>query len=116
MDNGLREIYVNTAVNDGSTIAELMECFLQEQVTNNKFPLLSSRVWYFKNDEGGINAMCKIVEDYANDVANEREMISIKKLFNNGCALDVVIDSFANISEDVIRKIYEEVAGTKTLA
>lgn len=51
VDNGLKEIYVNTAVNDGSTIAELMECFMQEQVNNKKFPLLSSRVWYYKNEE-----------------------------------------------------------------
>lgn len=72
VDNGLKEIYVNTAVNDGSTIAELMECFLQEQVNNKKFPLLSNRVWYFKNDEGGISTMCKIVEDYAKEAAEKK--------------------------------------------
>ena len=60
--------------------------------------------------------MCKLVEDYANNVAIEREMISIKKLFENGCALDVVIASFATISEEVIRKVYEEVAMNKTLS
>ncbi|MGN1156689.1 MAG: PD-(D/E)XK nuclease family transposase [Agathobacter sp.] len=112
VDNGLKEIYVNTAVNDGSTIAELMECFLQEQVTNNKFPLLSSRVWYFKNDEGGINAMCKIVEDY---VAEQNKDV-LKIMFENGGSLELAIKMFQNISEEVIRKIYEEVAGNKTLA
>ena len=89
VDNGLTEVYVNTAVNDGSTIAELMECFMQEQVNNKKFPLLSSRVWYYKNEEGGVNTMCKIVEDYANEVALE----NVKSLFENGCNLDVVITS-----------------------
>ena len=56
--------------------------------------------------------MCKIVEDYA----NESKLDNIKSLFENGCSLDVVIASFATISEEVIRKIYEEVTGTKTLA
>ena len=55
--------------------------------------------------------MCKIVEDYA----NESKLDNIRSLFENGCALDVVIASFATISEDVIRKIYQEVAETKTI-
>ena len=111
VDNGLTEVYVNTAVNDGSTIAELMECFLQEQVNNKKFPLLSSRVWYYKNEEGGVNAMCKIVEDYANEMMLE----SVKNLLENGCNLDMVIASFKSIPEELIRKLYEEVMGNKAL-
>lgn len=109
VDNGLTEIYVNTKIDDGSTIAELMKCFMQEQVNSKKFPLLSNRVWYFKNDEGGIRIMCKIVEDYANSVANERELISVKKLFINGGSLELAIATFDNISEEVIRKIHAEV-------
>ena len=112
VDNGLEEIYVNTAVNDGSTVAELMKCFLLEQVDNKKFPMLSNRVWYFKNDEGGINAMCKIVEDYANEISTE----NIRNLFDNGGSLELAIATFKNIKEDVIRKIYEEVNGAKRLA
>jgi len=113
VDNGLTEIYVNTAINDGSTIAELMECFMQEEVENKKFPLLSNRVWYFKNDEGGINSMCKIVEDYANEIEKERDLIKIKNLFKNGASLELVVTSFENTPEDVIRKIYEEVVMEK---
>lgn len=111
VDNGLKEIYVNTAVNDGSTIAELMECFMQEQVNNQKFPLLSSRVWYYKNEEGGMNTMCKIVEDYA----NEMMLDSIKVLFEKGCNLDMAIEAFKNIPEEIIRKLYDEVTGNKAL-
>ena len=111
VDNGLKEIYVNTAINDGSTIAELMECFLQEQVDNKKFPLLSNRVWYFKNDEGGINTMCKIVEDYV--VEQNKDVLKI--MFENGGSLELAIKMFQNISEEVIRKIYEDIVGAKKL-
>ena len=88
-----------------------MECFMQEQVDNKKFPLLSNRVWYYKNEEGGMNTMCKIVEDYA----NEMMLDSIKALFENGCNLDMAIASFKNIPEELIRKLYEEVMRNKAL-
>ena len=115
VDNGLAEVYVNTAINDGSTIAELMECFMQEQVENKKFPLLSSRVWYYKNEEKGVRTMCKIMEDYAKEKVDEAVLENAKNLFENGCSLDMVIASFKNISEEVIRKLYEEVIGAKSV-
>lgn len=105
IDNGVVEIYVNTAIDDGSTIAELMQCFLQEQVNNEKFPQLSRRVWYYKNDEGGKNTMCKIVDDYAQEVALE----NIKKLFLNGCSLDMVIASFENVPKEIIEEVYQKI-------
>lgn len=88
-----------------------MKCFLQEQVDNDKFPLLSNRVWYFKNDEGGIDAMCKIVEDYA----NEKSLAGIKNLFKNGCSLEIVVNSFPNIPKEIICEIYDK-ATKKTSA
>ena len=86
--------------------------FSYEQVDNKKFPLLSERVWYFKNDEGGIDVMCKIVEDYATEISKE----NVRNLFNNGGSLELAIATFKNVSEDVIRKIYKEIVKNKTLA
>lgn len=60
--------------------------------------------------------MCKIVDDYANEIADKRDVDNIKKLFNNGCSLEMVIASFTNLSEDIIKSIYDEVVGNKTLA
>ena len=68
-------------------------------------------VWYYKNEEGGLNTMCKIVEDYAKEMVLE----NVKNLFENGCNLDVVIASFKNIPEELIRKLYEEVVNKKVL-
>lgn len=116
VDNGLKEIYVNTAVNDGTTIAELMVCFLQEQVNNKKFPLLSARVGYFKNDEGGRKIMCKLVDDYAKEIADKRDIANIRNMFISKGSLELAIATFKNVSEDIIRKIYEEVTGVKPLA
>lgn len=64
VDNGLHEVYVNTEIDDGSKISELMQCFLQTDVNNKKFPKLSRRVYYFKHNEEGIKDMCAISEEF----------------------------------------------------
>lgn len=109
LDNGLVEIYVNTEINDGTEISELMECFLQEQVNHKKFPCLSQRMHYFKNDEKGEQGMCDIVEQYA----IKKSMEGIRNLFKNGVSMEQVLASFTSLSEEVITQIYEEVMNEK---
>lgn len=70
-DNGLEEIYVNTKINDGTDIAELMQCFLQEKVDNPKFPVLSAEMKHYKETEEGVTHMCEAVEKYAQEYAKE---------------------------------------------
>lgn len=71
IDNGLHEIYVNTAIKDESIISELMDCFEQTVVTNQKFPNLAKRVDFFKSDKEGERVMCGIIEEYAREVAEK---------------------------------------------
>lgn len=70
VENGLHEIYVNTKIDDGSNIAELMKCFELADAANEKFPNFSKRVGYFKKEKGE-QKMCKSIEDYANKVAEK---------------------------------------------
>lgn len=64
IDDGLHEIFVNTVIDDGSTIADLMNCFTKKEVNNPLFPKLSNRVKDLKTTEGGANAMCEVMEKY----------------------------------------------------
>lgn len=54
----------------------------KETAENIKFPELSKSVKYFKETEGGLEKMCKTVEDYAKiyakDYAEEREKIGLE--------------------------------------
>ncbi len=109
VDNGLQEIYVNTAVKDGSEISELMQCLIQESVENEKFPMLSREVWYYKNDEGGRRDMCEIVDN----LFEERNIEQVKILFREGGTLEVAMKVFSNLSERVLKELYEEVNGQK---
>ena len=75
-------------------------------VSNAKFPKLSRRVQYLKNDEGGDGTMCEIMEE----LVKEMSMESIRNLFENGCLLEAVVASFPNVLEEDIRAIYAEVS------
>ncbi|MBQ6993625.1 MAG: hypothetical protein IJN64_03890, partial [Lachnospiraceae bacterium] len=57
-------IYVNTTVNDGTEIAELMQCFTQKKVTNSKFKNFQKRVNYFKEDKEGVEKMSNTFNNY----------------------------------------------------
>lgn len=64
VDDGLHELFVNTTIDDGSAIADLMNCFTKKEVNNPKFPKFSKRVKELKTTEGGANAMCEVMEKY----------------------------------------------------
>lgn len=55
VDDGLHEIFVNTTIDDGSIIADLMNCFTRKEVNNPKFPKFSKRVKELKTTEGRLS-------------------------------------------------------------
>lgn len=108
-DNGLQEIYVNTKVDDGTDIAELMRIFKEHSAYDfKKFPKTSARKYQFLESEGGKEQMCEIVEDYAREQAAKHA----RKFFEKGASFEMVKECIDSLSEEVLRKIYESVKGT----
>ena len=64
VSDGLEEVFVNTTIDDGTEISDLMRCFLQASVANEKFPELSRRMDELKNTEEGVSCMCAVIEKY----------------------------------------------------
>jgi len=52
IEDGLKEVYVNTKIDDGTDLGELMQMFNQEEVNNPKFPEFTKRMNYIKHSEG----------------------------------------------------------------
>ena len=72
VDDGEDIFFVNTVFKDGSDKSELLQLFLRRDAFENvKFPELSKAVKYFKESEGGLVEMCKTVEDYARNYAED---------------------------------------------
>ena len=71
VENGTHEIYVNTAIDDGTEIAKRMQYFKKSAGVHQKFQKLSKRVQYFKESQKGVTEMCELVEEYAKKYAEE---------------------------------------------
>ena len=57
IDDGTFEIYANTVIDDGSTIAEYLQLLKKTSIDNPKFPRLTAGVKYLKNEERGVEKM-----------------------------------------------------------
>lgn len=122
IDDGLQEVFVNTSVDDGTDIAELMKCFMQKEVRNEKFPRLSSRVDYLKHEEGGVTAMCEVMEKYMDEAKaagiKEGKAAGIKegkkqalcRMLSKGFEKEIILDLGYTESE------YEEAERSLTLS
>lgn len=88
VDDGLHEIFVNTAVDDGTDIAELMACFTKKEVKNAKFPKLSSEVTRLKETEGGVQVVCEVMQQYIQELNIEK----IQKMIKKGYSKEEILD------------------------
>ena len=105
VDDGLERVFVNTVVKDGTTISEYMDCFLQKEVDNAKFPKLTNRVHYLKHEEGGVNAMCEVMEQYSKKAYKQGEEASQRQA--NIAAIKNMIIRF-QATKEVILEDYTE--------
>ena len=121
-DNGWKEIYVNTKVDDGSDIAELMRIFKEQSAYNfEKFPKTSTRKKHFLQNVGGKQEMCEIVENYAKEYAKEYAEEQTKKqaeiiaenLFKSGASFELIKNGIETLSDEELLVIYNKVMGTK---
>lgn len=117
VNDGWEAVYVNTFVNDGTKLSELMKCLMQVRVDNSNFPQLTKMVRYFKEDKEGVSEMCQIVEEYAQEVAQREIMLvaekNARRFFVNGVSYEVVRDSITEVSPKRLREILDEVVKTK---
>jgi len=110
--NGISEIYVNTAVNDGTLIAELMKYFENSNGINPKFKKLSNRVEELKNDEIEVTAMASVFDEYAEEVAQERVAKRDKEtllcLLKEGVPIEIIVKAIPSFSIEDIQKLQKQ--------
>lgn len=81
INTGMHFVFVNTEIDDGSDIAELMSCFLQRRIHNTKFPELSKRMTYLKETKGGQTYMCEVLKEML-DESEIKSAIKAARLLN----------------------------------
>lgn len=92
IDDGLHEIFINTVIDDGTDIADLMSCFMKKEVKNPKFPALTAEVTRLKETEGGVQAVCDVMKKYE-DIAVKNERVEmVKRMIKKGYSLEDILD------------------------
>lgn len=109
VENGIHEIYVNTAIDDKSDIAELMQYFKKSVGEHRNFQKLCKRVKYFKESQKGVSDMCKLVEDYASEKIQQRDIQTASKLIKNGVSIDIIADSIPSLTRDFILELSQKI-------
>ena len=112
VDDGLHEIFVNTSVNDGSNIAELMQCFTQKNLNNPKFKAVTKRFKELKEMEGGLAAMCKLMDDIVREenekVLKEERKRALKEERNKNIKRIIKMIRNGYSKEDILNLDYTE--------
>jgi hypothetical protein len=106
VDNGIHEIYVNTAINDGSDIAELMQYFRNSVGEHENFMKLCKRVKYFKESQEGVASMCQVLEDYV----KEKDTQTAINLLKNGVSVSIVVNSIPTLKLDEVEELSRKIA------
>ena len=100
-------VYVNTKVNDGTAVAELMEIFKSSSVEENeKFPNVCRVVRNFKVGKGR-DTMCAVVEEYAKEYAAEKTKKTIKGFISAGVS-DELIKQATGYTQEQIDELRSE--------
>ena len=85
--DGSHIIYVNAAYCDESPIGKLMHDFSCKNPSDMYYELLAEQVRYYKEDEEGVEAMCRIVEEL---IDGEKKEIALELLKLNKLSFDEV--------------------------
>jgi len=103
--DGSHIIYVNGAWRDESPLGRLMHDFSCTNFKDMNYRPLAEQVRYYKEDVKGVEAMCKIVEDFIND---EKREIALR-LLKNGKLSNEEIAETAGLSLEVVINLAEEI-------
>ena len=71
INDGLIRVFANAQIKNGTIASEYLDCFLKKEVNNSSFPELTKRMNYLKHQEGGLQAVCEVMERYEKKAAEE---------------------------------------------
>ena len=89
-------------------IGLLMHDFACSNPADMHYKILADKTRYFKEDEKGVAAMCKVVEDLCNDAKIEEKKESAIRLLRQGKLSDEEIAEGLGLEVEVVKALEEE--------
>jgi hypothetical protein len=112
-DDGEHIIYVNGADKDASTaLGRLMHDFFCTDPEDMHYKELADKVRYFKEDEEGVAAMCKVMEDMRNEAAREAKWRQVVESVLRWLSMGLSHEQIAE-GEGITLEQVREIAGMK---
>ena len=106
-------IYVNGADKNASTeLGKLMHDFFCTDADDMHYKELAERVRYFKEDEKGVNSMCKVLEDMRNESARDAKWKQVVESVLRWLKMGLSYEQIAE-GEGITLEQVREIAGMK---
>lgn len=105
--DGSHIIFVNGQYNGDDSIGKLMHDFRCKNAEDMNYSVLADKVKYFKTDEGGSNAMCRMMEDMRNETAYAAKKDNALKMLKDNLPVEKVAE-YSGLSLDEIEQIKKE--------
>lgn len=86
-----------------------MQYFKKSVGEHKNFQKLCERVKFFKESQKGVSDVCKLVEDYAMEKMQQRDIETATKLIKNGVSIDVIADSIPSLARDFIEELSKKI-------
>ena len=108
--DGSHILYVNGKYRGNDPIGDLMHDFSCRKADEMKNGVLAQRARYLKEDTKGVTHMCKIMEDFAREERDERDIETAAKLLEQGDMSETRIKEFFNFTDEQMKLVKEQVA------
>lgn len=97
-DDEAHILYVNGTFQDETPLGQLMHDFSCKNPDDMYYKILADKTRYFKEDEKGVAAMCKIMEDL---IDSEKKEIALKMLRDGKLQKEEIAEYFGLTLEQV---------------
>ena len=109
-DDGSHIIYVNGKYRGNDEIGKLMHDFSCTNPDDMNYETLAKKARYFKQDEKGVAAMCKIMEDMRNEAALDNARETVRRMIKDGeLSLEKIARYVPALSMEELKEIEAEV-------
>ncbi len=104
-DDGEHILYVNGAArNENTELGKLMHDFFCTDPDDMHFPLLAEKARYFKQDEKGVAAMCKVMEDMRKEAVWQEKVETVLRFIDMGLSYEQIAQG-TGISVEQVKEI-----------
>ena len=107
-EDGSHIIYVNGSYRDDSPLGLLMKDFSCRNAEDMHYKVLADRVRYFKEDEKGVGAMCKAVEELCKEEEYETKVDIAKRMLEDGVLTVEKIVAYSGLTLEEVMELAQQ--------